>query len=231
MKSSLNQVGRCVPTAPPRDPEDHRAGEPFEPRRVGTTSPYLAGRVGTTSPYPPGALVLWNRQWVESCMQFTIEPVKSPDLAELLEMIRELARFEQLEHEVEATVQLLDRALFGPTATAGGLLARQGQKAVGYALYFLTFSTFTGRQGIWLDDVYVRPEFRRHGLGRQLIAAVAQIGVQRDCARFEWTALNWNKNALDFYKRLGARTLDDWVLLRLNADGLRRVAGEELNRR
>ena len=164
-------------------------------------------------------------------MSFTIEPVKASELSELLEMIRELARFEQLEHEVDATVPLLNRAFFGPSTAAGCLLARQGQKAAGYAIYFFTFSTFTGRQGIWLDDVYVRPEFRQQGLGRQLITAVAQIGVERDCGRFEWTALNWNKNALDFYKRLGARSLDDWVLLRLSDEGLRRVAKEKLNRR
>jgi GNAT superfamily N-acetyltransferase len=157
-------------------------------------------------------------------MNFSIEPVKDSEIPEVLELIRELARFEHLEHEVEATGQSLNEAFFGGNAAAGCLLARQGQEAAGYAIYFFTFSSFVGRQGIWLDDVYVRPKFRQQGLGRKLIQAVAKVGNERNCGRFEWTALNWNKNALDFYQRLGARALEDWVLLRLNAEGLRQLA-------
>jgi len=114
--------------------------------------------------------------------------------------------------------------LFGSHPAAGCLLARNGAHVVGYALHFFTFSTFTGRPGIWLDDLYVRPAFRQRGLGRALIRAVAQIGVERNCRRFEWTALNWNKPALDFYRKLGALAMNEWVLLRLNAQGLRKVA-------
>lgn len=144
----------------------------------------------------------------------------------LLELIVELARFERLEHEVKATVGSLHEAFFGPQPAAGALLARSGGLPAGYAIYFFTFSSFVGRRGIWLEDVYVRPPFRRGGLGRGLIKAVAQIGVERNCGRFEWTALNWNKPALDFYNRLGAQAMEQWVLLRLGEDGLRRVAGE-----
>ena len=156
-------------------------------------------------------------------MDFTVTAVTASELPELLELIRELARFEHLEQEVEATVESLKDAFFGSQAAAGGLLARRGEELVGYAIYFFTFSSFVGRRGIWLDDVYVRPKFRRQGLGRGLIEAVARIGVERNCGRFEWTALNWNKEALDFYEQLGARALDEWVLLRLNAEGLQRL--------
>jgi len=157
-------------------------------------------------------------------MEFEIAPIAPAEVPQLLELIRELAAFEKLEHEVEATIESLRDSLFGSQPAAGCLLARTKGQVVGYALYFFTFSTFTGRPGIWLDDVYVRPAFRQRGLGRSLIRAVAQIGVERNCGRFEWTALNWNKPALYFYRKLGARAMDEWVLLRLNADGTRRVA-------
>lgn len=157
-------------------------------------------------------------------MLFTIEPVVASDIPQLLELILELARFEKLEHEVESTAASLHEAFFGTHPAAGGLLARRDQDLAGYAIYFFTFSSFVGRRGIWLEDVYVRPQFRQQGLGRQLIEAVARVGVENHCGRFEWTALNWNKTALDFYSRLGARAMDEWVLLRLNQDGLKRLA-------
>jgi GNAT superfamily N-acetyltransferase len=157
-------------------------------------------------------------------MNFTIKPVTPPEVPHLLELICELARFEHLENEVEATVESLNEAFFGTHPAAGGLLARRDAEPAGYAIYFFTFSSFVGRRGIWLEDVYVRPEFRQQGLGRSLIEAVARVGAQQNCGRYEWTALNWNKNALDFYQRLGARALDEWVLFRLNADGLKRLA-------
>ena len=162
-------------------------------------------------------------------MDFTITDVAASDLGQLLELIRELARFERLEHEVEATQESLKEAFFGPGAAAGGLLARQGKDPAGYAIYFFSFSSFVGRRCIWLDDVYVRPPYRQKGLGKRLIEAVARIGVERNCGRFEWTALNWNKTALDFYQRLGARVLDEWVLLRLNAEGLRKLGSSRTN--
>lgn len=157
-------------------------------------------------------------------MQFTIEPVTRADLPLLLELIRELARFEKLEHEVESTVPLLEQSFFGPTAAAGALLAKTREAVAGYAIYFFTFSSFVGRKGIWLEDVYVRPDYRQQGVGSRLIEAVAQAGVAHDCGRFEWTALNWNKTALDFYDKLGAKALDEWILLRLDAGGLKRLA-------
>ena len=163
-------------------------------------------------------------------MNAEIAPVTSDEVPALLELIRELARFERLEHEVEATVESLRESLFGPKSVAGALFARYDGKLAGYAIYFLTFSSFVGRAGIWLEDVYVRPEFRKRGLGKGLIEAVGRIGVERDCRRFEWTALNWNENALGFYRDLGARTMSEWVLLRMNASEMRRLTALEGNR-
>jgi GNAT superfamily N-acetyltransferase len=157
-------------------------------------------------------------------MEFKIDAAKRKDVPELLALIRELARFEKLEHEVQSSVDLLNEAFFAPQPAAGALMAWQGDEAAGYAIYFYTFSTFVGRKGIWLEDLYVRPQFRKHGLGSALIKAVAGIGVERGCGRFEWTALNWNKTALDFYNKLGAKALDEWVLLRLDTAGLKRLA-------
>jgi GNAT superfamily N-acetyltransferase len=151
-----------------------------------------------------------------------ITPEQIPDL---LSLIRELARFERLEHEVEATAESLRNSLFGPQPVAGALVAHHSGEMVGYAVYFFTFSTFVGRPGVWLEDLYVRPEFRRQGMGRALIEAVAKIGVERNCGRFEWTALNWNEKAVNFYQKLGARVMDDWRLLRLTSTGLRKLAG------
>ena len=156
----------------------------------------------------------------------TIKQITPAGIPVLLELIRELARFEKLEYEVQATLETPHASFFGAQPAAGALLAQCGDGPVGYAIYFYTFSSFLGRPGIWLEDVYVRPAFRRQGLGRALIEAVARIGVERNCSRYEWTVLNWNRPALDFYRRLGACTMDDWVLLRLNSEGLRRIASE-----
>ena len=151
-------------------------------------------------------------------------PTKS--IPALLEMIRELARFERLEDEVEATVEILRESLCGPEPSASALLARCGDEPAGYALYYFTFCSFAGRPGLWLDDLYVRPEFRKRGLGKALIQEVARIGAGRNCARMEWIALDWNEKALEFYGKIGARKLDDWVLLRLNSESVKDLANK-----
>ena len=212
-------------------------------------------------------------------MNISIETTTPADVPSLLELILELARFERLEHEVQATVESLHESLFGSTPVAGALVARCGQELaggvpssadrepsrlaaattapgrsafpstqgcscapragtargpisslmqpwelVGYAIYFFTFSSFVGQLGLWLDDLYVRPAYRRLGLGRALLERVADIGARRGCGRFEWTALRWNANALEFYQKLGARQLDEWVTLRMDAAGIRTLA-------
>src|SRR3954463_7366996 len=160
-------------------------------------------------------------------MGVNIRPVVEEDTGGLLELIRELARFERLDHEVLATVETLNSSFFGTQPAAGALLARCGEDLVAYAIYFFTFSSFIGRPGIWLDDVYVRPQFRGQRLGRALFRAVARVGLERNCSRFEWTALNWNEKALEFYRKIGAQTMNEWVLLRLDAAGLQKLARAE----
>jgi GNAT superfamily N-acetyltransferase len=157
-------------------------------------------------------------------MDVTVTKTTPTQVPALLKLIRELARFERLEHEVKATVTSLRKSLFGRQSQAGALLAHCDGEAIGYAVYFSTFSTFIGRPGLWLEDLYVRPQFRQRGIGRRLIEAVARIAAERNCGRLEWTALNWNQNALEFYSRLGAKVMDEWVLIRLDSKSLRRLA-------
>ena len=156
-------------------------------------------------------------------VNFTIRPACESDVRELMKMIRELAQFETLEHELEATETSLRDWLFSGHPAAAALIATVDGKRAGYAVYFHTFSSFAGRPGIFLEDVYVRPQFRRRGLGSALLKAVAKIGAERGCGRFEWIALRWNETALKFYQNLGAKVMDDWVLLRMNSQEIRNL--------
>ncbi len=155
---------------------------------------------------------------------FQIKPAIPQDVPALLEMIHELARFERLEDEVEATLESLLESLFGPHPVAGALLARHGNQLAGYAIYFFTFSSFVGRAGLWLDDLYVRPAFRRKGLGRELLLRTAEVAARHRCGRLEWTALRWNEGALRFYEEIGARRLKEWITLRLGESGIKSLA-------
>jgi GNAT superfamily N-acetyltransferase len=160
-------------------------------------------------------------------MDFKITPITPPEVPLLLELIRELARFEKLEHEVEGTPELFHDALFGTKPAAGAFLAYSDAEPAAYAIYYFTFSTFVGRPGIWLEDLYVRPPFRKRGLGRRLMEAVAQVGVERNCGRYEWMALDWNENALEVYRRMGAREMSEWVLLRMNRAQLQEMGARK----
>ncbi|MGO8675159.1 MAG: N-acetyltransferase family protein [Limisphaerales bacterium] len=154
-------------------------------------------------------------------MSFVISQLVPAEIPDLLTLVHELARFERLEHEVEATAESLRDSFFGPKPVAGALIARQGRDLAGYAIYFFTFSSFVGRCGLWLDDVYVRPAFRRQGLGRALLVRVGRLAAERCCGRFEWSALRWNQNALQFYAKLGAKQLDEWVTFRMNEQAIK----------
>src|SRR5580698_6989748 len=156
-------------------------------------------------------------------MDIVIKPIEQQDLTEMLDMIKDLARFEHLEREVEATVERLQQSFFGPQPAAGALFSRCDGESAGYAIYFFTFSSFLARAGIWLEDIYVKPKFRKRGLGRELIEAVAKVGVERGCGRYEWIALNWNERALDFYQTIGARAMKEWVFHRMNPAELKRL--------
>jgi GNAT superfamily N-acetyltransferase len=148
--------------------------------------------------------------------RFTISSATETDVPIFLALIRELAEFEHLTHEVEITAPSLREALFGERPVAGALLARVDGQPAGYAVYYRTFSTFVGRAGVFLDDLYVRPEFRKRGIGRALLERVAAVDAKAGSGRFEWIALRWNENAFRFYRSLGAKVMDDWALLRMN---------------
>lgn len=155
---------------------------------------------------------------------FTINPATESDVFPLLSMIRELAEFERLARELEVTADSLRGALFGAHPAAAALLARVGDEPAGYAVYFRTFSTFVGRPGIFLDDLYVRPPFRKCGIGRALLQRVAKIGVELGGGRFEWIVLRWNENAFRFYRSIGAKVMDDWALFRMSGKEVRKLA-------
>jgi GNAT superfamily N-acetyltransferase len=153
-----------------------------------------------------------------------IRPAAITDTATLLELIRALAEYEHLSHGVSATEALLREALFGASPGAEALLAFAADEAVGFAVYFHNFSTFLGRRGLWLEDLFVKPEHRRRGYGRALFLRVASIAVERGCGRYEWAALDWNEPAIRFYKSMGAMALDDWTTYRVTGEALQQLA-------
>jgi GNAT superfamily N-acetyltransferase len=149
------------------------------------------------------------------------------DLATIMELIRGLADYERLADRVTATEELIHRALFGPRPYAECLIAEAGDSAAGFALFFHNFSTFIGKPGIYLEDLFVNPEFRGRGIGRALLARLAAIAIDRDCGRMEWAVLDWNEPAIEFYRALGAESLDDWRILRLTGSALNELATGE----
>ena len=156
---------------------------------------------------------------------FTINPAAETDVPVILEMIRELAKFEQLEQELEVTADSLREALFGKNVSARALVARTSDgKPAGYAIFYRTFSSFVGRPGVFLDDLYVRPAFRKQGIGRTLLTHVARIGRESG-GRFEWITLRWNENAFRFYRSIGASIMSEWALLRMNGKEIGNLIG------
>jgi GNAT superfamily N-acetyltransferase len=154
----------------------------------------------------------------------TIRPAAPGDCAALLELIRSLARYEKLLHTVIASEQDLHAALFGPRPYCEALVAWADGAPAGYALYFHTYSTFLGRPGLWLEDLFVEPAWRRRGIGTALLAEVARLAEQRGCGRLEWSVLDWNESAIEFYRRLGAQVLPDWRICRVTAEHLAALA-------
>ena len=140
--------------------------------------------------------------------EFTIEPARPADVPLVLSLIQELADYEQLSHEVTASKERLHEALFGSAPVAHAVIARDGSEPAGFALYFFNFSTFLAKPGLYLEDLFVRPAWRKHGLGRQLLAHLARIAVDRGCGRMEWSVLNWNETALRVYRSIGATPPD-----------------------
>jgi GNAT superfamily N-acetyltransferase len=154
---------------------------------------------------------------------FVIRKARLEDVPLILRMIRALAEYEELSDAVTTTEDQLRDTLFERRA-AEVLLAYAGDEAAGFAVFFQNFSTFLGRPGIYLEDLFVRPEWRGRGLGTRLFARVAQLAVERDCGRMEWSVLDWNESAIGFYRNLGAHPMDDWTVFRLTGAGLTEVA-------
>lgn len=157
---------------------------------------------------------------VQTSDKLHIRPATIDDCALILGFIRELAIYEKLEHELVATPQILARTLFGEKAYAEVLIGEYDGVPVAYALYFHSFSTFHGRPGIYLEDVYVQPSMRGKGVGKLIMSTLAHIALERGCARFEWSVLDWNAPSIAFYRSIGAKPMEGWTV--------QRVSGKEL---
>ncbi|MGB7738147.1 MAG: GNAT family N-acetyltransferase [Steroidobacteraceae bacterium] len=159
---------------------------------------------------------------------FRIEPAQPADAALIVALVRELAEYERLLQDVRVTPDDVHRDLFGPRAFAEAVIARVGDEPAGFALWFHNYSTFAGRPGLYLEDLFVRPAFRGRGYGESLLRYLARVTVERGCARFEWSVLDWNEPAIAFYRKLGAVPMDDWTVQRVSGDALRALAaGDE----
>jgi GNAT superfamily N-acetyltransferase len=157
-------------------------------------------------------------------MNLQIRFADASDVPTIAALIRALARFEKLEHAVTMNESLLAAALFGARPYAESLIAEDGGEPIGFALFFHTFSTFLALPGIYLEDLFVIPERRGHGVGRALLERLAEIALERGCGRLEWAVLNWNSEAIGFYERLGARPNSEWTVYRLAGEPLRTLA-------
>ena len=157
-------------------------------------------------------------------MSVTYRSATIDDVPTILGFIRALADYERLAHECIATEEILRESLFGEKPGAEVIFAEVGGKAVGFALFFHSFSTFKGRRGLYLEDLFVDPEFRGLGIGKGLLTRLAQTAIDRGCARFEWSVLDWNEPSIEFYKAMGAKPMDEWTVFRVDGRALINLA-------
>ena len=157
---------------------------------------------------------------------FTIRAATESDAAIILDLIKDLAEYERLSHEVEATADDIRKSLFGDRAVAEALIGEVDGLAISFALFFYNFSTFLGKPGIYLEDLYVKPQYRSNGFGRRMLAHIARLAIERNCGRFEWSVLDWNEPAIRTYDRLNARPMKEWLLYRLTGEALDQLAQE-----
>jgi GNAT superfamily N-acetyltransferase len=158
---------------------------------------------------------------------FRIRTATEDDIPRILEFIRALAQYERLEHDVVATEATLRETLFGQPRFAEVLFGEEDGEPVAFALFFHNYSTFVGRPGLYLEDVFVKPEKRGRGYGKALLSRLAAIAVERNCGRFEWAVLDWNEPSINFYKSLGARPMEDWTVFRLDGESLKNLAAHD----
>ncbi|CAB3753358.1 GNAT family N-acetyltransferase [Paraburkholderia humisilvae] len=157
-------------------------------------------------------------------MASAIRAATPADVGAMLALMRELAEYEKLTHLFIATEAGVHDALFGAHPSAEALVAESEGRLVGYALFFHNYSTFLGRRGLYLEDLYVQPSQRGNGLGSAMLRQLAALAVERQCGRFEWSVLDWNQTAIDFYEKMGASVLPDWRIVRITDDALERLA-------
>jgi GNAT superfamily N-acetyltransferase len=157
---------------------------------------------------------------------FKIRPATEGDVPVILSFIKELAQYEKLSHEVAATEETLRETLFGDRRVAEVIIGFFGDSPVSFALFFHSYSTFLGRPGIYLEDLFVRTEMRRKGIGRVMLTYLANLAKERRCGRLEWSVLDWNEPAIRLYRSLGAVAMDEWTINRLTGEALDRLAGE-----
>jgi GNAT superfamily N-acetyltransferase len=157
-------------------------------------------------------------------MNIDIRPARREDVATVLLFVKELAAFERAPDAVLATEAMIEDALFGDRPAAEAVIAEIDDEPAGFALFFHNFSTWEGRRGLYLEDLYVTPSMRGRGIGKALLAHLARLAVERDCARYEWAVLDWNQSAIDVYRSIGARRAEDWRIERLEGDALRALA-------
>jgi len=159
--------------------------------------------------------------------RFTIRAATVDDIPTILELIRALATYERAPQEVTATEEILKETLFGTRRAAEILLLFEDKVVAGFALFFHNFSTWLGRPGVYLEDLFVRPEHRGKGYGRALLVQLAKIARERNCGRLEWAVLDWNEPAIKFYRKLGANPMDEWTVFRLTRDGIAKLADSQ----
>lgn len=155
---------------------------------------------------------------------FSLRLAEIQDVPLILDFIRKLAEYEHLAHEVVASEEDLEKYLFGPQKVAEVILAYEGGKPVGFALFFHNFSTFLGKPGIYLEDLFVSEQFRGKGYGKALLIYLAKLAMERECGRLEWAVLDWNEPSIEFYKALGARMLNEWIVNRVSGESLLKLA-------
>lgn len=156
----------------------------------------------------------------------TLRPAEPSDVPLILQYIRELALYERAPEKAVATEALLHEALFGSSPLCWALMAQWSGQDAGFALWFYNFSTWEGRPALYLEDLFVRPEFRSHGIGKALLKRLAAIALERGCTRYQWAVLDWNQPSIDFYERQGAQVLREWLNVRVEGEALERLAKE-----
>lgn len=161
-----------------------------------------------------------------SIEDFMIRFASEKDTELILDFIRQLAEYEKLLYEVEATEQQLEEYLFREKPKAEVVIGEYKKEPVGFALFFHNFSTFLGKPGIYLEDLFIDPGSRGRGFGKAMLTFLAKIAEERDCGRLEWSVLDWNKSAIDFYKQMGARPMNDWTVYRVTGEPLKKLAAE-----